>query len=374
MQTSRTSRTVAAFAALLLIGTLGVLAVSSAAGPASAQSALSVGKTQSGLVTSDSLTTGNTSLWMFGGSAVVEGTPFNYYEDGSGLHLGVQSNTGGEWAGYYASRGEQAQVFHADLSLPAAILPVNQSFNTGLYVQTGGVDVNYVTCAGEVDGGGYAWAVVQATGNEYGATNYNTLWFQWEDSQPLTRSCTIVTNGSNLLDVYLDGTLVYASTSMNLGYQSPFTVFLEVQGTDNTAMHYSTYTDYYATTSPAVTVNGAPPGSAVEIVGSGGNVLASGSAGPSGTVTMNVASFNMPITGTIQVLEAGITAASSSTTQIYGGDVYTVGVPGITGPSLSGPFTANPGTTDIVNPSVGDGLQINLGGGGGGICILGICL
>jgi hypothetical protein len=374
MQTSKTSRTIAALAALLLVGTLGVIAVGSAAVPAKAQSVLSVGRTQSGLVTNDPLTTGNTGLWVFGGSAVVEGTPYNYYEDSSGLHLGVQSNTGGEWSGYYASRGEQAEVFHADLALPEAILPVNQSFNTGLYVQTGGVDVNYVTCAGEVDGGGYAWSVVEATGNENGATNYNTLWFQWENNQPLTRSCTIVTNGSNLLDVYLDGTPVYASTSLNLGYQSPFSVFLEVQGTDNTAMHYSTYTNYYATTSPVVTVNDAPPGSTVEIVGSGGNVVASGSVGPSGTVTMNVARYDMPITGTVEVLEAGLTVASSSTTQIYGGDVYTVGVLGSTGPSLSGPFTANPGTNDVINPSVGDGLQISLGGGGGGLCVLGICL
>jgi hypothetical protein len=378
MQRQKTKRTTGALVALALFASISLIASMSAVRPASALSVLSVGRTSSGLVTSDSLTTGNTNLWVFGGSAVAQGTPYSYHEDSSGLYLGVQSNQPGQWSGYYASRGEQAQVFHADLTLPAAILADNQSFNTGLYVQTGGVDVNYVTCGAGVDGGGYYWAVVEATGTPYGATNYNTLYFNWENSQPLTRSCTIVTNGANLLQVYLDGTQVYSSTSMSLGYQSPFSVFLEVQGTDNTVMRFSNYTDYYATTSPTVTVNGAVPGSTAELVSPSGTVLASGSVGQSGTATMDIASFDMPLTANVVVTDGGVTLASTSApVQVYGGDVYTVGALG-TGTTSAQPYTANPWTTNVLNVNLG-GLTVDLGsdsgsGSGGGLCILGICL
>src|SRR5437660_7144072 len=60
----------------------------------------------SGLVASDSLTTGSTSSWTFGGSAASQpGAKFAYSEDSSGLHVGVQSAAAGTWAGYYAVSG-----------------------------------------------------------------------------------------------------------------------------------------------------------------------------------------------------------------------------------------------------------------------------
>ncbi|HEV2225576.1 MAG TPA: hypothetical protein VGR56_02080 [Nitrososphaerales archaeon] len=347
--------------------------------PATAASVLSVSKTSSGLVTSDSLTTGGVSLWTFGGSAVVQGAPAKYSEDSTGLHLGVQSKLSGQWAGYYGARGENAQLFHATLSLPSTTLPTNHSFNTGLYVQTGGVNVNYVTCAGGVDLGGYFWAVVQATGNPNQATTYNTLWFQWMNGQSLTRDCTIVTNGSNILDVYFDGTLVYTSSSMNLGYQYPLTVFLEVQTTDNTAMHFSTYTDYYATTSDSVTVNGAPAGSTVEIVGPSGNVFASATAGLDGSAQIKIAKYHLPLTANVEVLVMGVVVASTTTTtNVYGGDVYSVG--GLSGGGTGtaapvGVFTSNPVSSGTINPNVGQGVTSKVSGPSGGtICIVGLCL
>lgn len=347
-----------------------------AARPASASSMLSVQQTGSGLVTSDPLTTGNTSLWTFGGSAAVYGAPYAYYEDSSGLHIGVQPNTAGQWAGYYAARGESAGLFHATLSLPSSTLAADQSFNTGLYVQTGGSNVDYVTCAGEVDQGGYAWSVVQATGNQYGATQFNTLWFEWMNGQPLTRGCTIVTNGSNMLQVYLDGSLVYSSSSMNLGYQYPLTTFLEVQSTDNTTMHYSTYTDYYATTSGNITVNGAPAGSTVQLIGASGAVLASGRASLSGTAVLDVTMYNMPLSANIVVTDLGVTVAStSSPAAIYGGDAYALTAgSGSTLAPTSGPYTANPTISGDISTSVGQGIGLLPGPSSGDVCLLGICL
>ncbi len=347
--------------------------------PATAVSVLSVNKTSSGLVTSDSLTTGSVGLWTFGGSAVVEGAPNKYSEDSNGLHLGVQSNVGGQWAGYYAARGENAQLFHAILSLPSATIAASHDFNTGLYVQTGGINVNYVTCAGGVNNVGYYWQVVQATGDVNSATKYNVLWFQWMNGQPLARDCTIVTNGSNLLDVYLDGTLVYTSSSMTLGYQYPLTVFLEVQTTDNTVMHFSTYTDYYATSSDTVTVNGAPAGSTVEIVGQSGNVLASAPAGVDGSAQLKIAKYHMPLSANVEVLVMGVVVASTPTTAaIYGGDVYSVGGLSGTGGGTAAPvgiYTSNPVSSGTINPNVGQGVTSKVSGPiGGTICIVGLCL
>src|SRR5438309_5287721 len=91
----------------------------------------------SGLVASDSLTSGNTASWRFGGDAASQpGAKFAYSENSSGLHIGVQSAAGGTWAGYYAVSGNtSATLFHALVTLPYTSVPDN-SFNTGIYVQT----------------------------------------------------------------------------------------------------------------------------------------------------------------------------------------------------------------------------------------------
>src|SRR2546427_6390778 len=47
---------------------------------------------KSGRVASDSLTTGNTTSWTFGGEAtILPGSKFTHSEDAQGLHIGVQA-------------------------------------------------------------------------------------------------------------------------------------------------------------------------------------------------------------------------------------------------------------------------------------------
>jgi hypothetical protein len=365
--------------AALLITVPLVLLIAPSPPAADGLSLLSIQRTGSGLVTSDPLTTGNTSLWTFGGVAVDAGAPHQSYEDGAGLHLGVQSLTAGQYYGYFAARGEDAQLFHAILSLPSSTISASEIFNTGLYVQTGGSDVDYVTCAGEVDNGGYAWAVVQTTGTPSGSTTFNTLWYEWMGGQPLTRDCTIITNGSNFLEVYLDGSLVYSSNSLNLGYQFPLTAFLEVESTDNTSMHFSTYTDYYATASGSIQVTGAPIGSTVKVVGPSGTVLASGQAGLSGSTVLDISRYDMPLVANIEVVLGGLPLASTlSPVHIYGGDTYAVSAgPGSPGGVPIGPMTINPALNDVINTNVGQGITVNLGDPSSSsppVCLFGICV
>ncbi len=343
-----------------------------------AVSILNVQKTSSGLVTRDPLNTGDTSLWTFGGDAVGYGAPYQHYEDSTGLHIGVQALNAGSWAGYYAARAEQAGLFHATLSLPSSTISAAENFNTGLYVQTGGTDVDYVTCAGGVNNQGYFWTVVEAVGNQNGATQFNTLWFQWMGGQPLTRDCTIITNGSNILKVYLDGTLVFSSSSMNLGYQYPLTAFLEVQSTDNTAMHFSTYTDYYATTSDSVTVAGAPPGSTAQLVDPSGRVLASAPADLSGTARLDIGMYAEPLQANVVVsLQGAEIATTSAPMPVYGGDSFAVTSAlggGSSASTPSGPFTVNPSTTSSINVNVGEGIQITGGNSSLQLCLLESCV
>ena len=91
----------------------------------------SINKTQSGLVSSDSFTTGNTANWTFGGTA----TLYNYYEDSQGLHLGVQAPQSGQWVNYYAaSVGANAHLFHVVMTNPYTSV-ADGVFNPGLYVE-----------------------------------------------------------------------------------------------------------------------------------------------------------------------------------------------------------------------------------------------
>ena len=93
---------------------------------------VSITKEQSGLVASDSLTSGTSAYWTFGGSAAQH----NYYEDAQGLHLGVQSPSQGTWVNYYAGAPfVNAQVFHAVLTIPYTSMGGNDVFNPGLYVE-----------------------------------------------------------------------------------------------------------------------------------------------------------------------------------------------------------------------------------------------
>ena len=211
------------------------------------------------------------------------------------------------------------------LTLPYRTIPTG-NFNTGLYVQTSGINVNYVSCGAGVNNQGYYWQVVLATGNTNQATNFKVLFFQWLGNAPITRDCTILTNGQTFIHVYLDGVPVYMNDSMSLSMPPPFNAFLEVQTTNSQQMLFARYNDYYATTNGKLTVTNAPAASTVSLVDSSGNTLTSAQADLSGTATLNVEQFHYPITASIQVSLAGVMVASTTgAASLWGGDTYKVG-------------------------------------------------
>jgi len=283
-------------------------------------------QTQSGGVSYDTLTTGNTKSWAFGGSAPGQGAPYTSSEDSQGLHLGVQAKVSGQWAGYYAvSQKTAATLFHAVLTQPYTLVS-DGGFNTGLYVQTSDTNwINYVGCIGGASNTGYYWTIVQAYGAVLTAPIITTLYFKANTNQPLTQDCTIITDGNSHLKVYLGGQVVVNRSNMTLDMTSPFIAFLEVQTSSAASMHTATYLSYYATTSEGLTVTNAPAGGTAEMVDSTGKVIASSTV-TSGTATFLVGMYPLPLTAYVKVVDSSnkVIASTASAVTIWGGDVYAV--------------------------------------------------
>ena len=291
---------------------------------------------KSGLLVSDSLSNEtdtqqqlqtNSKYWRYGGDAPGENAPYAFWRNTQGLHIGVQAPSNATWAGIYSlSRNINGMLYHSIVTTPVPSIPANNVYyNNGMYVQTNGSsNVNYVTCASNVSSFGTVWAVFWATGNPFGATNFTRLWYDPSPNQPLTRDCTIITNGNNYLRVYLDGVKVVDNNKMNLQIPPPFNVFLEPQSSYAGQLLNGTFTDFYASTSENVTVTNLPSNTVrVDITDSSGNVLAT-SPVANQIASLNVGQYHFPLSGTIKVYNSNNALIASRSSGIYGGDVYSV--------------------------------------------------
>jgi len=290
-----------------------------------------------GLIISDSLENetetqqqlqANHGYWIYGGDAPNENAPYDFFRDAKGLHMGVKAPQDGTWAGYYAeSQNTTGLLFHAIVTTPLSTVSNTTNpewYENGLYVQRAALPVNYVTCFSISGAWGIQWVVASVTGNDQQAVNETALWVDNSTSQPTTRDCTIITNGTNYLKVYLDGNMVYESNKLNLQMPEPFNSYLEPQSSYAGALLNGTYADYYATTGENVTVRGLPASAArVDLVDSNGNVLATAPA-LSGAATMDVGQFDFPIAAGIRAYDSSndTVATTAGTQQVYGGDVY----------------------------------------------------
>ena len=308
----------------------------------------SISLVKSGLAASDPLDNetktqqqlqSNPRYWTYGGDAPLQTppAPYDFYKDPQGLHIGVQStgnDTSGnpKWAGFYAlAPGTNAALFHALISTPLRSIPTsNNYYENSLYVQTSinvpNAQVNYVACGSNTATYGTLWAVYSATGDIHGATSFAQLYLDSSPNQPLTRECTIITNGSNYLKVYIDGTMVYNSTTLKLQMQEPFNAFLEPQTSYAGQLLNGIYKDYYATTVETIQVTNNPILAAtVDLVDSSNHIIASAPV-TSGTAILNIGQFHMPLSANIKVYDSNNNelASTSSPVGIFGGDVYKV--------------------------------------------------
>lgn len=324
----------------------------------------SVSLVKSGLVASDSLTTGDTSYWTPWGSTINTPLLREYYEDSQGLHIGVQSPYSGKWVNYgFISPDTNASLFHAVVTNPyTSVYDGNVGttasvFEAGLYVMSS--NSNYVGCIAVADFDGHYWAVHQAYGSHIiGSGIMTTLYQSPLNTMPLTQDCTIITNGNNSLKVYLSGNLVVSRNDMDLQMPTPYKALLQVDSSSPT-MHYGTFLNYYATSSEKVTVINAPPGGTVKIVDSSNNILASAPVASDGIAPMLVEMYSLPLVANIKVYNSTNTliANTSSAVNISGGDVYSATGPAPPPSSSTSKLTVN---TQNLSGTAIEGLWIQL--------------
>ena len=293
----------------------------------------SVTQVQSGLVASDSLTNetmtqqqlqaGN-GYWTYAGDAPAEKAPYNFSRDTQGLHIGVQAPSSGTWAGFFAeSKNTNAVLFHSVITTPVRTVP-SKNYENGMYVQTSNGLINYVTCLALTNTQATSWVIVNTYGTTNQATNFTVLWMDKSANQPLTRDCTIITNGQNYLKVYLDGTMVYTSNSLNLQMPAPYNTYLEPETSYSGQLLSGTFQDYYVSSDETIKIINNPSNAVrVDIVDSTGNILGSGQVS-GGTAILDVGKYHYPQNANIRVYDSSNNLIASGSTNIYGGSVYSV--------------------------------------------------
>ncbi|MDE1829726.1 MAG: fibronectin type III domain-containing protein [Thaumarchaeota archaeon] len=237
---------------------------------------------------------------------------------------------------YYAHPPQaNGYLYHVLLTIPENSIP-DGVFNPGLYVE-GSDYIPHVSCEAYADDTGYYWDVEYSS--DAGKT-YTILYISKPSNMPHTQDCTIITNGSNYLKVYIGGNLVYTNSTMSLGMSTPFVTFVQDDTSSSSSMHNETFANYYATTDENIKVTNNPSNAAtVKILDSSGNVLAISSV-TSGTATLNIVTYDFPLAATINVYNSSNSVIASSSASIYGGDVYSVS-------SSPGSSTAPQSPTDL---------------------------
>ena len=303
----------------------------------------SIGQVQSGVVVSDSLVNetetqqqlqANPGYWRYGGDAPLENAPYAFSRDNQGLHIGVQAPANGTWAGYYAvTQDTKAMLFHSIITTPVQTIPSNFNwYENGMYVQNGTSNVSYVVCTSNTSIVGTQWVVSEIKGNAFGATSFTTLWASPMDvTEPRTGDCTIITNGSNYLKVNLNGQEVYKNNNLNLGITQTPVTFLEPQTNYAGQLLSGSFQNFFATSDVNVKVINNPILAArVDLVeptsSTTGQVVASAPVDSSGTATLDIENFTMPLGAYIQVYDSNGNELASTTSPVnlFGGDVYSV--------------------------------------------------
>lgn len=322
----------------LVIPNLGTVSISSLP-----LSPYSIDKVSSGLVVSDSLTNetetqqqlqANPGYWTYGGDAPIFNAPFTFSRDTQGLHIGVQAPANGTWAGYYAvTKDTKAMVFHSIVSTPLQTIPSNFNwYENGMYVQNGTANVSYVVCTSNTSIVGTQWVVASVKGNAFGALSENILWASpMTLTEPTTRDCTIITNGTNYLKVILDGVKVFESSTLDLGMTHTPVTFLEPQSNYAGQLLSGSYKNFFVASDVNIKVTNNPALAAKVVLvdptsSTAGQVIASAPVDSSGTATLNIGDFAMPLKADIQVYDSnGIElAATKSPVSLFGGDAYSV--------------------------------------------------
>lgn len=294
----------------------------------------SINKIRSGLIISDPLDNDNlkkaefeksNDFWILGGNAQELKAPYDYFMDKNGLHIGVRSPKSGTYVGSFAMAPPTAgTLFHSLITVPEKSIPDGYLQN-GLYVRGSSGPNNYLTCNAVTNRDGTSWSVVYSYEDSNGGSKFDFLFEDYDKNSPLSRDCTIVTNGSNLLRVFLDETEVYSNYEMKMNLPTPLMSSISIQSSYDKETLYGIFMDYYIALDTNIQVNNLPPSvDSLVLLDSSGKEIVSGTV-ENGLGTVDVGKFNYPLIATIRAMDDGTPIASTSgAVNIYGGDNYEV--------------------------------------------------
>ena len=176
-------------------------------------SSYSIVQTRSGLVARDRLNNAiqtkqqvlsNTTYWSYYGTVYEKQTTFDIYKDSQGLHIGEPGpdhvTFGNDaYSGFYAvSPWTKAVLVHAVLTAPGPDQPVpDHNFQNQLEIFASGPNINYISCFATTDSSGRNWKLVHGYGDSVEARTFDLLWQDTSANQPITRECTMITNGQS---------------------------------------------------------------------------------------------------------------------------------------------------------------------------------
>jgi hypothetical protein len=303
------------------------------------QQLMPITKVQSGLVASDALVSpqtqqqllSNQTYWAYGGTADVQSSYYSVAVTTNELEIGVTSPTQGQWLGYYAvSPPTNATLASALLTAPSNSVPGR--YSVGLYVQSTNQILNYVGCVAATSPQGTEWEVVHDLATNSTNGSIVPLWGVSNSGQKLTQDCTIITNGTNYLKVYLNHVVVYQSSTLQLGMQAPYNFYLESESSTTGGLIYGGYQNFYAAQSEDVKIVNAPSNAlTAAVVGSNGSVLATAPV-TSGTANVVLGQYAFPQAASVRlynsstnISNSSLIASSPSHASVSGGDVFTFG-------------------------------------------------
>ncbi len=196
------------------------------------------------------------------------------------------------------------------VTVPGARGELVMAVQTSDTIVTG--DIDYVVVAENVLADGTRHLVVgYSIGHLARAQEHLLKSVPW---QPGPLQVAISTNGTNRLEVWINGQIFYRSTSLDMGIVAPFEPYLEVQaqGTPYTV----SFSGYSSVCSPDVVVDGLPTGSVVSL-GSQSAVAEGGYA------TLPLPETSAPVSGSLEVRVPGKGAQVFAPHTYWPGDRYT---------------------------------------------------
>jgi hypothetical protein len=296
-------------------------------------------QTRSGLAASDPLNKiqsqqqlqSNSSYWQYGGTSDQNSSYYGFFESANDLHIGVSSTNDTAWTGYYAvTPPTNASLVHAVLTSPSNL--TSGYYDIGLYMQSSDQLLNYLACVAITTPSGTVWGLVHAQGTTSDDALITPLWVESGSHQPLTQSCTIVTNGANSVTLYLNGARVYQAIDLALNMPAPYSFFVEDESLIPGQIVYGQYQDFYATTAGTLTLTNLPSSASEVVLAGPNNQTILTAPASSGKATINLGNYTYPIAAYVRVYSSTtdlsnttLVAYTPAVQQIYGGDQFSFG-------------------------------------------------